>query len=170
MADRYLTKTTQTIHGLEEVLTKLKALPPEIVSHRGGVVRSALRKGAVVIQKEAQESVRRIVAQPEDPPYVSTKTLENAIVTARSRNPERKGANESYSVLVTRGKKGKYPNGETKAVATARYLEFGTEKRAPTPWMAPAFMSARQRALDTIVREMQLGVQRAIRKHEKGGK
>ncbi|TMS58528.1 hypothetical protein MW7_007335 [Imbroritus primus] len=159
---------TQTLKGLDDVLAKLKALPPEIVSRRGGVVRSALRKGALVIQKEAQEQVRRIVAQPEDPPYVSTKTLENAIVTARSRNPERKGANESYSVLVTRGKKGKYADGKTKAVATGRYLEFGTEKRAPTPWMAPAFMSARQRALDTVVTELQRGVARAIRKRQKG--
>lgn len=159
---------TQTLHGLDDVLAKLKALPPEIVSRRGGVVRSALRKGAVVVQKEAQESVRRIVVQPDDPPYISTQTLEKSIVTVRSRDPERKGANESYSVLVTRGKKGLYPDGKTKAVATGRYLEFGTEKRPPTPWMAPAFMASRQRALATIVQALQAGVARAIRKYQKG--
>lgn len=158
---------TQTLKGLDDVLAKLKALPAEIVSKRGGVVRSALRKGAVVVQKEAQSSVSRVVIQPEDPPYISTQTLEKAIVVARSRNPERKGANESYSVLVSRGKKGSYADGKTKAVATGRYLEFGTEKRAPTPWLAPAFMDSRQRALDTIVEELKKGLARAIRKHEK---
>lgn len=155
---------TQTLHGLDEVLAKLKSLPPEIVSKRGGPVKSALRKGGLVVQKAAQANIRAIVQKPEeDAGYVSTGLLENAVVVRRDPNPQRSEANERYRVLLARRT---YPDG-TKTVATGRYLEFGTEKRAPTPWMTPAYFGTRQQALDTVVTELTKSIRRIVRKMEK---
>lgn len=163
------------MHGLDDLLARLKSLPPEIVSKRGGPVKAGLRKGAVVIQKAAKQKIRNVTTSPPTEGYASTKTLENAVVVVRSKNPQKKGANEAYTVLVTRGKKGVYPprdgqHDPTKAIATGRYLEYGTEKQSPEPWMTPAYFEARERALEAAVDGMRKGVESAIRKVSKGAK
>lgn len=151
---------TQTLHGVDELLRKLKSLPPEIVSKRGGPVKSALRKGGIVIQKSAQNHLSAIVQKEDEDGYVSTGTLSKAIVVRRDPRPQRSGANERYRVLIARKK---YPDG-TKTVATARYLELGTEKRVPTPFLTPAYFASRQEALDTIVNELTRAIERIIKR------
>jgi HK97 gp10 family phage protein len=157
---------TQTLHGLDDVLARLKALPPEIVSRRGGPVKSALRKGAKVIADRAVSNIRAITSQPEGEGdrYVSTDTLAKSVAVSRDPKPQQSGANERYRVHL---RKRTYPDG-TRTIATGRYLEFGTEMRAATPWLQPAFMEARQRALDTVVDELGKGIARAIKKHSRG--
>ena len=160
---------TQTLHGVDDLLAKLKSLPPEIVSKRGGPVKSGLRKGAVVIQRAAREKIRSIVQQPDGDGYVSTDLLAQSVVVRRDANPQRAGANERYRVLISRGRKFIYPetlneSAEIRTIMTARYLEFGTEQRAPTPWMTPAYFESRQDALNTTITEIQKGVDRIIRR------
>jgi HK97 gp10 family phage protein len=155
---------TQTLHGLDDVLRKLKALPPAIVSKRGGPVKSALRKGAKVIGDAAQENIRAIVQKPEESGYVSTDTLAKSVAVSRDPRPQKSGANERYRVHL---RKRQYPDG-TKTIATGRYLEFGTEQRPPTPWLLPAFMAKRQQALDTVVSELTKGIERIVRKLSRG--
>lgn len=162
-----MTKDTRTLHGLDDVLAKLKALPPEIVSKRGGPVAAALRKGGNVIQKEAKANIRKVTQDTEASGYASTGTLEKAVVVRRDPNPKRAGANERYRVLISRKK---YEGRDTKAVATGRYLEFGTEHQKAEPWMTPAFMSSKERALTTIVDELNKGIDRAIKKVSKGAR
>lgn len=160
---------TQTLHGVDDLLAKLKSLPPEIVSKRGGPVKSGLRKGAVVIQRAAQAKIRAIVQGPDDDGYVSTDLLAQSVAVRRDANPQRAGANERYRVLISRSKKFTYPSTigserEVKTIMTARWLEFGTEKRPPTPWMTPAFFESRQDALDTTVKEIERGVERIVKR------
>jgi len=151
---------TQTLHGLDDVLRKLKALPPEIVSKRGGPVKSALRKGAKVIAVQAVENINAITEKPDESGYVSTGTLAKAVTVSRDPKPQQSGANERYRIHIRRKT---YPDG-TKTVATGRYLEFGTEQRPPTPWMLPAFLEKRQQALDTVVSELLKGIDRIVKK------
>lgn len=158
---------SRTMHGLDDMLARLKSLPPEIVSKRGGPVKAGLRKGAVVIQKAAKANIRRVTAKPEDVGYETTKTLENAVVVRRDSNPQRSGANERYRVMISRKK---YEGRDTKAIATGRYLEYGSEHQAPEPWMTPAYFSDRERALQTAVDAMNKGIDRAIRKVSRGAK
>lgn len=160
---------TQILHGVDDLLAKLKSLPPEIVSKRGGPVKSGLRRGAVVIQRAAQAKIRSIVQGPDNDNYVSTDLLAQSVVVRRDSNPRRSGANERYRVLISRSRKFTYPSTigaeqEIKTIMTARWLEFGTEKRPPTPWMTPAFFESRQEALDTTVREIERGVERVIKR------
>ena len=151
---------SQALHGVDDLLAKLKSLPPEIVSKRGGPVKSALRKGGVVIQRAARAQLAQITVRPDADGYVSTGTLAQSVVVRRDPRPQRAGANERYRVLIARRK---YPDG-TRTVATGRYLEFGTEQRPPTPWMTPAYFGARQEALDTVVTELERSIQRIIRR------
>lgn len=158
---------TNTMKGLDDVLSKLKSLPPAIVSKNGGPVKSALRKGGVVMQKEVQSKIRGVTQNTEEAGYASTKTLEKAVVVRRDPNPQRAGANERYRVLVSRKR---YEGRDTKAIATGRYLELGTEHQRAEPWMTPAYMSARQRALDTTVVELGKGIDRIVKKLERSRK
>jgi HK97 gp10 family phage protein len=149
---------TQTLHGLDDVLRKLQSLPPEIVSKRGGPVRSALRKGGKVIQ---QAAIANLEANKDDTDsYVNTGLLAKSVALGRDPNPQRSGANERYRIFVRRKT---YPDGK-KTIAAARYLEFGTEKMAPKPWLLPAFLANKERALATVVDELNKGIERIIRK------
>lgn len=164
---------TRTLQGLDDVLAKLQALPAEIVSKRGGPVKSALRKGAVVIQKAAQANLRRSLADGLAAGYLSTRVLEKAIVVRRDSNPQRSQAAERYRVMIARGRK--YGDRKNKgkpvtAVMTGRWLEFGTEDQRAEPWMTPAYVSERERAIKVIVDELVKGVNLAIAKVAKGGK
>ncbi|MBB1599969.1 HK97-gp10 family putative phage morphogenesis protein [Variovorax sp. UMC13] len=162
---------TRTLHGLDDILSKLKSLPPEIASKNGGPVKSALRKGGVVVQKAAQAAVRRVVRNTVQEGYLSTQVLEKAIVLRRDPNPQRSGANERYRVLIARGRK--YGDRTNKgkpltAVMTGRWLEVGTEDQPAEPWMTPAYFESRERALSTVVTELSKGVNRAIAKYSRG--
>lgn len=166
---------TQTLHGLDGVLERMKSLPAAIVSKKGGIVAPALRKGGNVIQKEAQANIRKVTSDTEAAGHTSTKTLEKAVVVRRDPNPQRSGAAERYRVLIARGRKygdrlNKKGGKPLTAVMTGRYLEFGTEDQPAEPWMTPAYMSARQKALNTVVEELGKGLQKAIRKAEQGAK
>lgn len=165
---------TQTLHGLDDILAKLRALPPELASKRGGPVGKALRKGAVVIQKAAKANVRQVVANTVGAGYASTKTLERAIVIRRDSKPQMSGASERYQVRISSGAKAQYPSRQgqkeaVKAAQTGRWLEYGTEDQRAEPWMTPAFFSSRERALATVVDELIKGVDAAIAKVSKGG-
>ncbi|MFC0677524.1 HK97-gp10 family putative phage morphogenesis protein [Lysobacter korlensis] len=157
---------TQTLRGLDDVLSKLRALPPEIVSKRGGVVKSALRKGGKVIADAAVRNINAITTRPEteEGGYVSTGILAKSVAVSRDPKPQQAGANERYRVHL---RKRTYPDG-TRTIATGRYLEFGTAKRAPTPWLQPAYMETRQQALETVASELGKGIDRAIKKMSRG--
>lgn len=163
-----MAEDTQTLHGLDDVLAKLKALPPEIVSKGGGPVRLALMKGAKVIAEEWRANVQRIIDEPNvgGVPAESSGLLKKSITVTRDSRPQRSRANERYVVRV---RKKIYPrsSGDDDPVTTsqvARLLEYGTEKMQAKPWAAPGYLAKRQEALDTVVRELLAGVDRAVRK------
>lgn len=131
---------TRTLRGLDDVMSKLRALPAEVVSKNGGPVKSALRKGGVVIQKAAQENIRRVVSNTVAAGYTSTKVLEKSIVVRRDPNPQRSGASERYRVMIARGRKyeGRTNKGKPlTAIMTGRWLEFGDEHQLPSLGCCP---------------------------------
>jgi HK97 gp10 family phage protein len=179
---------TQTLKGLDDVLDKLKRLPPEIVSKNGGPVKTALRKGAMVIVNEWKAQVQRVIDEPnaDGQPTDSTGLLKSSIGATRDSKPQRHGANERYIVRVRNKKypvkattsapaatsmlgslfaaapKKKPPPPTTSQVA--RLLEYGTEKMQAKPWATPGYMASRQRALNTVVSELNAGIDRVIKK------
>jgi HK97 gp10 family phage protein len=158
---------TQTLKGLDDVLDKLKKLPPEIVSKNGGPVKTALRKGAMVIVNEWKAQVQRVIDEPnaDGQPTDSTGLLKSSIGATRDSKPQRHRAAERY---IVRARNKKYPatkGGKTVTTAqVARLLEYGTEKMQAKPWATPGYMASRQRALNTVVSELNAGIDRVIKK------
>jgi HK97 gp10 family phage protein len=162
-----MAKTTVQIEGLADLKRRLEALPKEVGAKGGGPARAALFRGAKVIRDQAIANAPR-----------ETGFLISQIAALRSRNPRIYGATEMYSVGVKLGKARRYANtkrnrgkqrvGKTYNVEGNafywRFIEFGTEKRGATPFLRPAFESRKEDALDTIVRELGAGIDRAVRK------
>lgn len=168
---------TETIRitGLEQTLKLLESLPSEIVSKRGGPVKKALRRAAVVFQKEWRANLQRILDEPNKgdwPPYVSTGIQKKSIIVSRDPRPESHGANERYLVRVRRAK---YPaRGKEQKQATAgmvaAFLEYGTEQFPAKAPMRKAFDAKKQQAVETFVSECNKDIERVIRKLEKTAK
>lgn len=148
------------IKGLDELLKTLKALPPEIVSKRGGPVRAALRKAAAVVQKEAQENVDRLVQDGET--AESTGTLRKALIVSRKKPGNFKG--ERFWLRIKRGAKN--PKGVT-ANTYGGALEFGDDRAPAKAWMRKAWEAKKEQALDTFLREIPKAIDAAIKRAKK---
>jgi HK97 gp10 family phage protein len=150
--------------GLDGVLATLKSLPPEIVSKRGGPVRQALRKGAVVILKAEQANLQ--ASLQNEPRYTTGFLLKNLIVT-RGKAPTG-GNGERYLVRVRRKTYAGTGKGTgAKAVTTiqvAQLHEYGTAKQPPEPFIRPAFESKAAEAIRTVERELLRSIDRVVRK------
>jgi HK97 gp10 family phage protein len=143
------------IEGLDAAVRTLRELPAELVSKRGGPVRTALQKAAKRIQQEEQAQLQRIIDAPNVGEDVaeSTGLLKQNIIVKRGRLAGgEKG--ELYSVRVRRKS---YPGTKGKAVTTpqvARLLEYGTAKREPMPFIRPAFEAAKGYVFQTFTAEL----------------
>lgn len=156
------------ISGLDGVLNMLKSLPQEVVAKRGGPVRAALRKAALVIKKEAQKNIRQIVIEPnkDGKPTKSTGSLEKAVTVGRGKYMG--GVNgERYMVWLPKIKR-KYANtrdnvrkhraGKTYLVEGpqfyGRFLEYGTSKMQKKPWLRPAAIDKGETAVNVARDEL----------------
>lgn len=177
-------KVEMKLVGLDGVLATLKGLPPEIVSRRGGPVRGALRKGAMIIVNQARANFRAAVAQPGKTGITDTTGFTEKQIVAKRKNPPPGVNGEKYIVSVnyvehpsgraSRRKSRAAPDTKRKArkrVAKAIrandiafMMEYGTSKQAATPWLRPAFLSRAQEAIETTERELLKGIDRIVRK------
>lgn len=167
---------TFKVEGLEGVIKTLQSLPPEIVSKRGGPVRVALRKAAVIIQKQEIENLQTIILQPnKGGTDDNTGLLEKNIVVSRSKllggqNGERYLVRIRRKVYPGQAPKSNVRAKGAKNVVTsqvARLLEYGTAKRQPYPFIRPAFDAKKQEAVDTFVTEVNKGILRIQKKLER---
>ena len=170
------------IAGLNGVLDMLSALPKEIVSKKGGPVRKALRKAAVIIQKEAQNNIQKIIDEPnkDGRPTKSTGALKNAVTVARGKYLGG-GLGERFLVWVPKKSK-KYANTKAnvrsgKAGGTylaespqfyGRFLEYGTSKMSAKKWLRPAFEAKRDQATATAVKSLTDEIEKISQKLLKG--
>lgn len=85
------------------------------------------------VEQNAKRSMRdggnpHVPSNPGEPPHIDTKTLHESITTETQR----------------------MPNGEVETrvgtnVAYGRYLEIGTSKMKPRPWLRPALQGIRKK-------------------------
>ena len=130
------------LSGLDGVLDMLKKLPPEVVSKRGGPVRQALRKGALVIRDEARQRVP-----------IDSGDLRDSLVVTRAKY---QGKGEKYIVRsggkilrqYVKNRRNLQKNRATQTTAKTyeldeppaiygRFLEYGTSKMPARPWLRP---------------------------------
>ena len=153
---------TVRIIGLEGVMRTLQSLPPELVSKRGGPVRSALRKASLVLVNEAKANVQRIIDEPniDGEESKSIGHLQKNIITVRDSKMR---GGERYYVRVRRKA---YPADRTKKTATGvgALLESGTENRRPMPWMRPAFEAKKHEVLRFFTQEINAQLDKIVKK------
>jgi HK97 gp10 family phage protein len=152
--------------GLDGVLDMLKKLPPEVVSKRGGPVKAALRKGALVIQAEEKKNLLAVIARTDDQiERQATGLLLDNIIVSRGKQPiGTKG--ERYLIRV---KRKVYPRnnnegGDTTTLKTARLLEYGSSKQPPRPWIRPAAAAKAQEAVDVTSQELVKRINAIVKK------
>ena len=160
-----MARESVTITGLDDIVRRLKALGTE-ASKRGGPVRAAVRKAAVVIQKEEQANIRKIIAEPNIGADISSGLLEESVKPVRAKTPRRyKG--ETYFVLIPKRRRypisARTPSGIGVATVGAM-LEYGTSKRRAMPWARPAFHAKKGEAVEVMRDETLKGIARLERK------
>lgn len=170
--------------GLEGVLDTLKSLPPEVVSKKGGPARAALRKGAMVIVKEAKKNFAAAVAQPGKSGVTESTGFTEKNIIAMRKIPLGGVKGERYIVTVagkphpsgheyTRKSRRKADSKRKVRSRKARQLmandvafmmEYGTSNQAATPWLRPAFAAKASEAIYTVERELIKGIDRVVKK------
>lgn len=155
-------KVEVNLTGVDGVLDTLKSLPPEVVSKRGGPVKTALRKAAVVIFKQAKANLQSVTANAtEEDKRLSTGFLMQNLVVTRGKQPTT-GKGERYLVRVRRKS---YPNRKgVTTLKTAQILEYGSVKQTPEPWIRPAFESKAREAISTAEKELVKAIDRVVKK------
>lgn len=158
-------KVTTKIEGLDGVLDALRRLPPEAVSKNGGVVRKALRKGALVIVKQARMNFGSAVQQVGKSGITDTTGFTQRQIIARRAKFSGKGERQ---VVTVRGVP--HPNGHIfrgkpiQANDIAFVMEAGTSKQPATPWMRPAFAATASQAIATVELELPREIAKVARK------
>ena len=166
-----MARETVRIEGLDTLLDRLRRLGPE-ASKRGGPVRRAVRKGAVIIANEAKANVRQIVAANATGQDESSGTLEKSIRPVRGK-PNRNGLKgETFFVMIP--KRARYPISKRtptgiRVSTVGQMLEYGTAKRRPYPWMGPAFHAKKGEAVRVITDDLLKGIEALEKKLGMGG-
>lgn len=174
-----MAKETIRIEGLQGVLKTLRDLPPELVSKRGGPIRAALRKAGRLILEEAKANVQKIIDSPnKDGRFVSTGLAKKSL---RLKTVAPLNGMKGEAVIIAVKSKQRYPDrqisrkrrngerGKAKPLAANDVLfmlENGTERRAPMPWMRPAFEAKRAQALSVFVEDLNKRLVRIQKKLE----
>lgn len=155
-------KVDVKLTGLDGVLETLKSLPPEVVSRKGGPVKAALRKGALVILREAALNLARATDTLGSDDHTSTGLLQKNLIASRGKAPS-SGKGERYLVRVRR--KPYNRRGEVvTTLKTAQLLEYGSSRQPAEPWLRPAFNAKARDAISTIETELVKGVDRVVKR------
>lgn len=152
------------LKGLDGVLETLKQLPPEVVSKRGGPVKTALRKGAVVILKQAKANLQVVTANATaSEKKESTGLLMANVVATRGKPPPGENG-ERYLVRVRRKGYPRKGGGSVSTQKTGSWLEYGTSEQPAEPWLRPAAESKAEEAIRTVEVELVKGIDRVVKK------
>lgn len=156
------------LQGLGEFKAKLRQL-----SERGtrNALNRSLRKGAVVIRDEARARAMRF----DDPntPRAIYKNITYANMSSRRLGREGNAAGIRVGVLggarnyaaygeIKTGRSGKAnPGGDT---FYWRFLEFGTSRMKPKPFMRPAMLSKQTAAFDAVAKSVNTELDKEVKK------
>jgi hypothetical protein len=158
------------VKGIEGVLATLESLPAEIVSKKGGPVKTSLRKGAVVLLKAEQATLAAATSNATSTgKSESTGLLAKNIIVTRGKPPF-SGKGERYLVRIRRKVYTETPDGlarkgkPTTTLLNAQRLEYGSRdgRQRPEPFIRPAFLSKASEAITTVQTELVAAVNRVV--------
>lgn len=156
---------TFNIQGLDPLLGKLENLKYE-TKKKGG--RSALRKAAQLVRDAAKQGAA-VIDDPE-----TRADIEKNITERWNSKLNKRTGDLGFRVGVLGGAGGNKTSEQLSGLPGQdtrhwRYIEFGTEKVAPRPFMRPALANNIDAATDVFVREYEKVIDRAIKRSIKKG-
>ena len=131
------------VHGLNELSKALKRLPGRVQKN---VATGAIRAGASSIAKEAKKNLK---------PHKRTGEIEKSIAVVRRKSNDK---NRIVFSVVPRSSKGGWK---------AHFLEFGTSKMPPIPFLRPAYENKGPEAINEAKKYMQKRIPKEIEKAKK---
>jgi HK97 gp10 family phage protein len=139
-----------SVSGLKELQAAMNRLSSDMA---GKIARQATAAAAGVVRKSARDNAP-----------VDTGNLKASIVMKRKRSTN---LTEEYNVAVRAGKKSdvKKAKGGTgklgKDAYYARFVEFGTVKMTPRPFLSPALSNNVQQATDAMKKRLEARLKKA---------
>ena len=155
-----------SVLGVNDVLSVLKNLPPEIVSKRGGPVKTAVFKAAKHVRDEERNALQRSLDVRREK-GLSTGLLMKNVVARRSKYIAT-GKGERYVVKISRKAYPRKENTRTGSKPTtlksAHIMEYGSKKQVATPFILPAFRRSKDRAFHIMVDELDIGIAKIVKR------
>lgn len=155
-----------SVLGIDEVLNVLMQLPPEVVSKRGGPVKTAVFKAARHVRDEERITLQRSLDIRREK-GLSTGLLMKNVVMRRSKSLLQ-GKGERYVVKISRKNYPRKDNTLTgskpSTLKSAHIMEYGSEKQLATPFIIPAFNRSNVRAFQIMVNELDIGIAKIIKR------
>jgi HK97 gp10 family phage protein len=144
------------VTGLDNVLDMLNNFPKEVVSVRGGPVKTALKRAAQVIRKEVAKNLENNISDE------ATGLLAKSLIATRGKT---NGKGEKY---VVRFKNLKYTRSSGEVVTTrktAHIFEYGSSKQKPRPFIRPAAQAKAQEAVNVFSKELNKEIDKLTKKY-----
>lgn len=133
------------VQGLSELAQALKDLPERIGRN---VLRGATSAGAAVIRKEAK-ALAPVYTGPMSAGHPPPGSLKRGIYQSQQRQLSSL-VQQTFHVGVRTGKGMKNKAGQSVDPYYWRFVEFGTSKMSPKPFMRPAFEAKKTAAVEAI--------------------
>lgn len=159
---------TLKLTGADNVLALLLALPPQIVSKRGGPAKLALKRGAQVLRDQVAQNLQASIAQSTDErDRHDTGLALRSLTVTRGKPPPTPG--ERYLV---RFKKASYVRaGEPVTTLKVMQLkEYGSSHQRAFPVIRPAFTLKAPAAIDAVVTYLVAAVDKLAQQYLAGGR
>jgi len=154
------------LHGLDDVLRTLQSLPPEVVSKRGGPVKTALARGARHLRDRAKENLQASIAQNGEE---STGLLEYNVIASRGKQPiGSKG--ERYLLRVKRKPYDRPGEEPVTTRKTASFMEYGSSQQPARPWLRPAVHQHGQQTIEIIRAELVRRIDKVVARLRREGR
>lgn len=158
------------VEGLRELQQRLIALSDEFGENRGkAAVRAALRKAGRIVQDDAKRRVPVRTGLVRDNIIVATararglppgRIAVNVTVRAKARPYADNAKNRKL------GRVGKTWR-DSGALYYAQFLEFGTSKMAPRPFLTPAYEANKYQLPEVVRKELAAAIERTVKRLRK---
>jgi len=155
-----MARTVAKVHGLQDLKKRMEALSSDVAKK---IAFSATLAAANVIKKQAIRNAAAMASKAPHMVYPDQKSGRNGVLATPgnlSRNvivKRRSAAKQTANYVVTArsGEKAAY------AYMYGLFLEEGTVKMSPKPWLRPAFESAKQDAANQMIKVLERRIMRA---------
>lgn len=145
--------------GVDNVVNMLRTLPAEVVSKRGGPVKTWLRKGAKYLQGKVLVRLEHVTSNATThPDRENTQTLKRSSIVSRGKAPT-DGKGERYLVRwkrVTYDRAGK----PVTTHKTAQLLEYGSAEQPAEPFIRPTVQAEGEATIGLITNGLAADIDR----------